>query len=649
MGSQPGLTEIPDLTPLERVGPKGYLLYVFPFQLPVDYDLEQVASVLKAGYDSARRRIAVLDCEAVPDPDARQAGVRKNRMIELGSYQTMMEMLFFEFGMEHVDYNFKPASKEEQHEMIWREEADWLAWSAYIGVEDILDNMPPGKVPMIPPSRRKHPKYGPITSGDFATFNHACLFELFPEVAEVKALKKNRQEAPILPGEPLLEFDFERVLNFRGYTSCFIFAVQLYFDIRNIMEDKVVDAFDQLKLDAKGVARALKHHKTTSKDLSGSDWFFMIQRELILLDHYVFNDFTYEDKLARAKGMRMREKLHKFELFSVEPIWPALLDFRTMMESTVLSIRLLTRTTAPVWVGVLYTVFKRDHPELGLSWPEFDKFLAYHGTNLLGFPITEDLKAADVLTKHTSAVSGKKCGHVWMGVVEKAIQVANFEFRFEDGTAHGTTSYITDVVRRHYGLPPDPAARPFGIPQREPSSDETAGQDKTQEMLQRTRRFGNVRHVEILEILDQTVESMVHNEFAINYWKLDWEVARFVTVLQDALAANGLLKDNQRLETYTPKSDDDHAALTAAFVRALAASAEQCPFAAEGDDEDGPETDKCGKCGGDEDEWEDEDSEDSFGEDEYDDADYHERFQRIMDGGAQGDFELEVDDLPSWY
>ncbi|KAF6792698.1 hypothetical protein CMUS01_16137 [Colletotrichum musicola] len=84
MGSQPGLTEIPDLTPLERVGPKGYLRYVFPFQLPVDYDLEQVASVLKAGYDSARRRIAVLDCEAVPDPDARQAGVLKLKRLPPG-------------------------------------------------------------------------------------------------------------------------------------------------------------------------------------------------------------------------------------------------------------------------------------------------------------------------------------------------------------------------------------------------------------------------------------------------------------------------------------------------------------------------------------------------------------------------------------
>ncbi|GKT47832.1 uncharacterized protein ColSpa_08013 [Colletotrichum spaethianum] len=73
MGSLPGFTEIPDLTPLERIGPKGYLRYVFPFQLKDDYDLDQVALVLCAGYEAAQRRIIVLDCEAIPDFDAKQA------------------------------------------------------------------------------------------------------------------------------------------------------------------------------------------------------------------------------------------------------------------------------------------------------------------------------------------------------------------------------------------------------------------------------------------------------------------------------------------------------------------------------------------------------------------------------------------------
>ncbi|KAK1676802.1 transferase family-domain-containing protein [Colletotrichum godetiae] len=87
MGSLSGFTEIPDLTPLERIGPKGYLRYVFPFQLPEDYNHEQAASILRAGYEAAQQRIAVLGCEAVPNPDAKQAGILKLQRLRHGDIE----------------------------------------------------------------------------------------------------------------------------------------------------------------------------------------------------------------------------------------------------------------------------------------------------------------------------------------------------------------------------------------------------------------------------------------------------------------------------------------------------------------------------------------------------------------------------------
>ncbi|KAI8235343.1 hypothetical protein K4K57_004737 [Colletotrichum sp. SAR 10_99] len=39
--------------------------------------------------------------------------LRENGLSKLGTYDAMMEMLFFEYGMEHVDYDDKPATKEE--------------------------------------------------------------------------------------------------------------------------------------------------------------------------------------------------------------------------------------------------------------------------------------------------------------------------------------------------------------------------------------------------------------------------------------------------------------------------------------------------------------------------------------------------------
>ncbi|RDW67450.1 uncharacterized protein DSM5745_09316 [Aspergillus mulundensis] len=68
---------IPKLTALERIGPKGYLRYVFPFQLADNYDLEQVARVIQSGYEALTRRIPVVGSEAVPDQTWHQAGVMK--------------------------------------------------------------------------------------------------------------------------------------------------------------------------------------------------------------------------------------------------------------------------------------------------------------------------------------------------------------------------------------------------------------------------------------------------------------------------------------------------------------------------------------------------------------------------------------------
>lgn len=68
---------IPPLTPLERIGPKGYLRYVFPFQLAENYNLDEVSTILKTGYNALKQRIPVVACEAVPDTDSEQAGVLK--------------------------------------------------------------------------------------------------------------------------------------------------------------------------------------------------------------------------------------------------------------------------------------------------------------------------------------------------------------------------------------------------------------------------------------------------------------------------------------------------------------------------------------------------------------------------------------------
>lgn len=77
MTSNVSISDVPELTALERVGPRGYLRYVFPMRLAEDYDRDEVFSVLKDGYKAACQRIGVLASEAVPDLDSKQANLLK--------------------------------------------------------------------------------------------------------------------------------------------------------------------------------------------------------------------------------------------------------------------------------------------------------------------------------------------------------------------------------------------------------------------------------------------------------------------------------------------------------------------------------------------------------------------------------------------
>ncbi|KAJ5840986.1 uncharacterized protein N7525_006174 [Penicillium rubens] len=67
------------LTALERIGPKGYLRYIFPFQLQEEYDLDEVIWVLQAGYQALTQLIPEVACQAVPDGSSKQKGVMRLR------------------------------------------------------------------------------------------------------------------------------------------------------------------------------------------------------------------------------------------------------------------------------------------------------------------------------------------------------------------------------------------------------------------------------------------------------------------------------------------------------------------------------------------------------------------------------------------
>ncbi|KJZ70452.1 hypothetical protein HIM_10154 [Hirsutella minnesotensis 3608] len=70
------------LTPLEQIAPRYWSRFVFPFQLPKDYDILAVSRVLRTGLDGTKRRFPLFNCELVPDARSAQANALMMQQID---------------------------------------------------------------------------------------------------------------------------------------------------------------------------------------------------------------------------------------------------------------------------------------------------------------------------------------------------------------------------------------------------------------------------------------------------------------------------------------------------------------------------------------------------------------------------------------
>ncbi|KAF4424715.1 hypothetical protein F53441_14225 [Fusarium austroafricanum] len=75
----PLLDLAPPLLPTEKVGPLGWIRSLLHFELPVDYEAEEVASILKRSYTAFKERTPIAGCEAVPTPSYPETGLLQLR------------------------------------------------------------------------------------------------------------------------------------------------------------------------------------------------------------------------------------------------------------------------------------------------------------------------------------------------------------------------------------------------------------------------------------------------------------------------------------------------------------------------------------------------------------------------------------------
>ncbi|KAL2015326.1 hypothetical protein VTK56DRAFT_5800 [Thermocarpiscus australiensis] len=176
-----------------------------------------------------------------------------------------------------------------------------------------------------------HPTvYGANSLDAWNHFESNVTRQIIIEAAHLKALKINEQEPPILPSESQVLLDIQSYLRKYDYTSAIIFCLQLWVDIRNIVETDHIQPFEQLQITAARLKDALETHSPI-KFCKDHDFKKRWIARIWETKHYMLEDCTFEDKKARFLQVSVHEDPDRFYLLKHEPVWAGLLDFRARL------------------------------------------------------------------------------------------------------------------------------------------------------------------------------------------------------------------------------------------------------------------------------------------------------------------------------
>ncbi|ROV91975.1 hypothetical protein VSDG_07584 [Cytospora chrysosperma] len=311
--------------------------------------------------------------------DMRRIGIRDRNM---GSYEFMMMAIFTEFGMEHIDYDsYENLSDQESNERIWKDEWDWLASPAFCTVQQILRMIPLGKTPMVRRKDRTRPVYGGLAVGELEKFKDVVITDLMLDVVCVKALKKNGGAPAILPAESELLLGFQDALRNYDFSSAFIFSMQLYCDIRYILEETVIHSFEQLQKTAETAERRLP--LVIDRAIGPR---FELRRAArqrhVEVERFMLSDVVMEDKLPRYLGAGLEvDDVDEFFLLKHEPVWAGLLEFRAKLVMNELGHGFVNRSFLVEAAAYLYAAARvaskrfPDHQDFPV-WVDMDRFIA---------------------------------------------------------------------------------------------------------------------------------------------------------------------------------------------------------------------------------------------------------------------------------
>jgi len=492
---------------------------------------------------------------------ALKSGPEYQRMAD---YDFMLSTLFFELGIDHIDYDsYEGLSSEEFSERIWRDEADWLAFSSWSTITRMLSMIPYGKVPSLPPSKQKPVVYGANDMTSWQAFENDVTNQLILEMCEFKALKKMGGAPNVLPAEPELLLDLQRSLETRNYRSPMIFSLQLWVDIRNIMETEVIRPFEQMQVTAAKLKAALDSHNPGNMFDNNTFRGQWIKRSKEIT-RYMLEDVALESRKIRYQGVGIDEEPLPFYLLKNEPVWAGLLDFRAKLAGNQMGHQFTMLSPVVEAAAYLYHAAIAADPDLA-GWDMMRKYVdTYNDSSVFRVGLRQGQTAPviinnfkrviDTYHNRTKALNATDGGKTFTHAVD--IRQSLYERYAWDG-GEDLMDYMEEITKYRLRIEQDawenrrlrygPATTNDGGPSE--TADSATGSttlvkhtastlgkldDEREKELRRKATLSQLSPTEMLQLLDDTVTSQLEGLLTLDYFQLFDESAVLLKGIYDS-------------------------------------------------------------------------------------------------------------------
>ncbi|KAI0156358.1 hypothetical protein GGR57DRAFT_79006 [Xylariaceae sp. FL1272] len=457
----------------------------------------------------------------------------------MGDYSFMMRTLFFDYGLDHVDYSATEGLEGIELNNKIYEEADWLGFPAYTNVEMLLQRTPPGKVPLLPPSMMTKVKYG--LCADFEgmrQFLQSVVREIYPEVCLTKALKTNGIVPPIIPAQDELMLEFENIFRVQSYSSAMIFDLTLWADIRYMLEEEISQPFELLQATATSSKAILGQYLPQMKH---REYKKECQARFNELEQAIIGDFMAADKQRRYDQAGVTELFESHLLLKRNPIWSGLLDFRCRLVLNDLGYRFIKDSPLVIYAASAYAMAKTNQ-QFNVEWPRMDIFLRVHDKDSVFLGTGSNATPIEVLRRLSEG--NYQIGLAGISNLPESFYAFMRRYGWTDVESRWQVQYLRDIVRDspHFQQEVNRAAGP-----QEQALSQTSLQSRHDLVPTRAVPQGRDLHpareshtlspvspLRLLEILEETTAGLLENELSVEYFQLyDESVLLFLDILQE--------------------------------------------------------------------------------------------------------------------